>query len=106
MADQALFCQQVLNLENQSELFDNDIPHLYHIFPHCLRGQALIDWNSYAGSSCPTNEKTIKNYSEDIDHLIKFHESHTEEDVIHAQKTFMNHLVQPLKEAPSEFRAQ
>jgi hypothetical protein len=105
MADRALFYQQVLDLENQSELMDEDVPHLYHIFRRCLRGQALIDWNSYAGSR-PTEEKTIENYSADIDRFIKFHESRAEEDLLRAQKAYMNHLVKPLKKTPSEFRAQ
>jgi hypothetical protein len=97
--------QQVLDLENQSELADDDVPHLYHIFRRCLRGQALIDWNSYAGSR-PAEEKTIENYSADVDRFIKFHESRAEEDMLCAQKAYMNHLVKPLKKTPSEFRAQ
>jgi hypothetical protein len=106
MADRTLFYQQVLDLETpQSEVSDDDVPYLYHIFRHCLKGQELIDWNSFAGSH-PVKEKTLENYSSDIDHFIKFHESHADEDLLHAQKSYMNHLVKPLKKSPSEFHAQ
>ena len=76
IADWALFYQKVYNLETQSEVTDDAIPYLHH-----LKGQTFIDWNSYAGS-CPTDEKTMDNYSADIDHCIKFHESRADEDLL------------------------
>ena len=76
-----------------------------HIFRRCLKGQALIDWNSFAGAR-PMEEKTLENYSADIDRFIKFHESRANEDLLHAQKSYMNRLSKPRNTSPSDFRNQ
>jgi hypothetical protein len=105
MADRALFYQQVLDLETQSEITSDNVPYLYHIFRRCLKGQALIDWNTFAGIR-PMEERTLENYSADIDCFIKFHESRANEDLLRAQKSYMNRLNKPRNTSPSEFRNQ
>jgi hypothetical protein len=105
MANRALFYQQVLDLENQLEVGNDDVPHLYHTVHRCLKGQTFIDWNSFAGSH-PNDEKTIENYSADVDHFIKFNESHANSDLFHTQKAYMNRISKPMKKSPSEFCAK
>ena len=51
--------------ETQAEITSENVPYLNHIFHHCLKGQALIAWNSFAGAH-PMEERTLENYSDDI----------------------------------------
>jgi hypothetical protein len=104
-ADRALFYKELLDLQEQAELDDDNVPYLYHMFKRCLKDQALVDWIDITEDRS-RDERTIETYSADVDTFIKYHESRDNEDLIQAQVSYMSKLHKPIKTTPSEFRNQ
>jgi hypothetical protein len=104
-SDRALFYKELLDLQEQAELGNENVPYLYHMFKRCLKDQALVDWNDIMEGR-PREERTLETYSSDIDSFIKYHESRDNEDLIQAQISYMSKLHKPIKATPSEFRNQ
>jgi hypothetical protein len=104
-ADRALFYKEYLDIQEQAELEPDNVPYLYHMFKRCLKDQSLVDWNNITEAR-PRDARTIDTYSMDIDTFIKYHESRDNEDLLHAQISYMSKLHKPMKASPSEFRNQ
>ena len=102
-ADRALFYKELLDLQEQAEMGDDNVPYLYHMFKRCLKDQALVDWIDITEDR-PRDQRTVDTYSTDVDTFIKYHESRDNEDLIQAQVSYMSKLHKPIKSTPSEFR--
>ncbi len=106
LAARATFYQHVLDIKNQVQFDGENGPNLYYTFTRCLRQEALIEWYDIIQPLQTDDDRSPKNFGEDIDTFIHLHDPRDTSELLQDQLNYINHIFKPRHTKPTVFKNQ